>query len=556
MYNLITLVKMQLKEKLASKRTEKNGSKSFNILLSVFVAVLKFAMVSLLCGAFITVAKMFDLFNYPGYVPQSAISIAFLVMSGFSLLSCTVGLTKALYYSKDNAVLLTLPCTPNQIFFSKIIIFYIFELIRNFSFIVPVFAAYFFTHGYAIHYYLWMMLGVVFVSMLTVAIAAMLSIPGMWLANIFNQRALLQKIVLVTLVGVAVFGVFYVINLIPADIDLLQQSPFIKKQIRNFVDGYAYSNIETKTLNPVFNMTILLLGSEDFTSFSLGANLLRLLVLLGIIAVFAALTLLIARPLFYSMASKPFEFLKKKVKPRKNRVFNKKIAAFVNEILVTMKSSDRLYSNVAILFATPILIFLLNKIFAAMSIRELGQFMVSTANVLIIMLIVLNSNTYASSIFSKEGRSSYLIKTQPTNPIFLLVAKLVPNTLFVTLSLVLTYVVMYSTCGLTGIDLFYLIAGIWFIYLAHLLLCAEFDIMNPQNEAYATMGASDSNPNEAKATALAFILSFATAAMVFLILQMHERYNLYFKMLLVGIAAFAIKAFGFYQNVKLYYKEK
>lgn len=556
MDNLITLVKMQLKEKLASKRTEKHGSKSFNLLLSVFVAILKFAMVTLLCGAFITVAKMFNLFNYTGYVPPSAISIAFLVMTGFSLLSCTIGLTKSLYYSRDNAVLLTLPCTPNQIFLSKIIIFYVFELIRNFSFIVPVFVAYFFTHGFAVHYYIWMLFCIIFVSMLTVAIAALLSIPGMWLANLFNQRALLQKIVLVVLVGAAIMGVFYAINLIPANIDLLEQSPFIKRQIRNFVDNYAYSDVKAQTLNPVFNMTIVLLGSADLGSFVLGANLLRLLVLLGFVAVFAGLAALIVRPLFYSMASKPFEFLKKNVKPRKNRVHNKKIAAFANEMLVAIKSSDRLYSNVAILFATPILIFLLNKIFAAMSIRELGQFMVSTANVLIIMLIVLNSNTYASSIFSKEGRSSYLIKTQPTNPFGLLLAKLVPNTLFVTLSLVLTYVVMKDTCGLTGTDLLYLLGGIWFIYLAHLLLCAEFDIMNPQNEVYATMGSTESNPNEAKATALAFILSFATAFMVFLILQMHEPYNLYFKIMLVGIAAFVIKFVGFYQNVKLYYKEK
>ena len=96
MDNLITLVKMQLKEKLGSKRMERNGSKSFNLLLSVFVAILKFALVTVLCGAFITIAKMFSLFNYPGYVPQSAISLAFLVMLGFSLLSCTVGLTKSL----------------------------------------------------------------------------------------------------------------------------------------------------------------------------------------------------------------------------------------------------------------------------------------------------------------------------------------------------------------------------------------------------------------------------------------------------------------------------
>lgn len=556
MEKLLTLVKMQLKEKLGAKRAEKHGSKAFNVLLSVFAAVLKFALVTALCYAFITVAKMFNLFNYPGYVPQSAISIAFLVMAAFSLLSCTIGLTKSLYYSRDNAVLLTFPCTPTQIFLSKIIIFFIFELRRNLSFIVPVFVAYFLTHGYAIHYYLWMLLCFVFVSLLTVMVAALFSIPGMWLANIFNQHALLQKIVLVILVGCSILGVFYVINLIPANIDLLKQSPYIKRQIRNFLENYAYSDVKAQTLNPVFNMTIVLLGSADFISFSLGANLLRLLILLGFIGVFVGLAALIVRPLFYSMASKPFEFLKKNVKPKKNRVFNKKIAAFVNEFLVAMKSSDRIYSNVAMLFATPILIFLLNKIFAAMSIKELGQFMVSTANVLIIMLITLNSNAYAATIFSKEGRSSYLIKTQPTNPFGLLVAKLVPNTIFVTLSLILTYIVMYGICGLSGADLFYLLGGIWFIYLAHLLLSAEFDIMNPQTEEYATMGSSESNPNETKSTVVAFVLSFAVAALVFLILQMHERYNLYLKILLVAIAAFAIKAFTFYQNVKLYYKEK
>ena len=556
MEKLITLVKMQLGEKLGAKRVEKHGSKAFNVLLSVFVAVLKFAMITALCIAFITVAKMFSIFNYPGYVPQSAISLAFLVMSAFSLLSCTIGLTKSLYYSRDNAVLLTFPCTPNQIFLSKIIIFFIFELIRNLSFIVPVFVAYFLTHGYAMHYYIWMLFGFVFVSLLTVMIAALLSIPGMWLANLFNQHALLQKIVLVILVGSAIFGVFYLINLIPENIDLRQQSPAIRKQIRKFVDGYAYSNVQSKTLSPVFNMTLVLLGSADFISFSLGANLLRLLILLGFIGVFVGLAALIVRPLFYSMASKPFEFLKKNVKPRKNRVFSKRIAAFINEFLVAMKSSDRIYSNVTILFVTPILIFFLNKVFAAMSIREIGQFMVSTANILIIMLIVLNSNAYAATIFSKEGRSSYLIKTQPTNPFGLLVAKLVPNTVFVTLSLIFTYIVMYDLCGLSGIDLFYLLSGIWFIYLAHLILSAEFDIMNPQNEVYATMGDSETNPNETKSIIVAFIVSFATSALVFIILQMHEPYNLYLKIMLVGIAAFIVKAFTFYQNVKLYYKEK
>ena len=42
MEKLLTLVKMQLKEKLGAKRMEKHGSKAFNILLSVFSAILNF----------------------------------------------------------------------------------------------------------------------------------------------------------------------------------------------------------------------------------------------------------------------------------------------------------------------------------------------------------------------------------------------------------------------------------------------------------------------------------------------------------------------------------
>ena len=64
MEKLLTLVKMQLKEKLGAKRAEKHGSKTFSVLLTVFAAVLKFALVTALCYAFITVAKMFSLFNY------------------------------------------------------------------------------------------------------------------------------------------------------------------------------------------------------------------------------------------------------------------------------------------------------------------------------------------------------------------------------------------------------------------------------------------------------------------------------------------------------------
>ena len=561
MNNLITLVKMQLKEKLDFKYVAISKSAVFNFIVSALLVILKFAMVVVLCGAFIYVAQLFNLFNFNGAIPQSAISIILLVMLGASTLGCTVGLTKTLYYSRDNAFLLTLPAVPMQIFLSKIIIFFIFELKRNFSFLVPLFLAYFFLHKYAPVYYFWMLLCFVFVSMLTVALGALLSIPGMWLANAFNQHKMLQRICLVLIVALVILSLVYAISLIPADINIQDQLNYIKLQLRAFVDNFAYSNATSMkpdeyVLRPVYNMTLLLLGSDGFKPFSLGGSLARFGILLGIIALLTLASVFIVRPLFYKMASKPFEYQKKRVKERKNIPVDKKYSAFVHEFRIALKTPARMFSNIGIMISIPVIIYLLNKIFAAMSVRDFGEFMITAFNALIILLVALNANTYASSIYSRDGRSSYLIKTQPTSPFGLLVAKLVPNTAFVTVSFVITFFVVLKLCPLTLMNTVLFMLGLYFVYLTHLLYCAECDLMNPQTEIYATVGSTENNPNENKATALAFIAAFAIGIVILLLLSMRERQNLYLKILLVSVAAFVYEAFMFYQKIKLYYREK
>lgn len=558
MNNLITLVKMQLREKLNFGHKSAKDKTFFNVVFPIFTEVLKFALIALLCAAFIMVAQMFDLFKYNNKIPLPAMAFVFVAMTGMSIISCTVGLTKALYYSRDNAILLTLPCVPMQIFLSKIIIFLIYELKRGLSFIVPLFTAYFFLNGFGIHYYLWMLLCFFIVSVFVVSLGALLSIPGMWLANVFNQHKLLQRVCLVLIVGISVLALVFAISLIPENIDIPEQSDIIKNAIRGFVDRFAYENPAAivKEYRLLYDVSSVIIGGGVMGKFLLLDNLRRLGILLVITAVLVAISLVIVRPLFYKMASKPFEYLKKKTKEKANRCVNKKVTGFVHEMRIALKTSERMYSNVGILIAIPILIFLLNKIFAAMNVRDVGEFMILGTNILVILLIALNANTYAASIFSRDGRSSYLIKTQPTKPFGLLVAKLLPNTIFVTLSFIISFFVVKDLCRLSTLDSLYLIAGLWFVYLTHLLFSAELDIMNPQIEIYATVGNNDSNPNENKATAIAFFASFAVAAFIFFLLTKREGSVTFLKLMLVSMAAFAYKAFVFYQNIKLYYKEK
>ncbi len=552
MKNLLILVKMQLKEQLNFKRLDVKNVKLFNIVVSILGAILKFFAVFALCFVFLFIAKRYHLFAINS-VPSEVISLLFSVMILLSVVSCAIGLTKSMYYSRDNAVLLTLPCKPLEVYLSKLVIFFIFELKRNLSFLVPLFLAYFYSHGYKFFAYVWMLLCMVFISLLTVAIGALLSIPSMWIANFFRQHKWLQISVLaVTVVG-AIFGIFFAISIIPENINLVKNWPTIQDKIRQF-----FFNTYPEKYAILNDMTILFLGERSFVgaiTFPLGSTALRLLVLIGAVAGLLGLGLLIVKPMFYGMASKPFEYLKKPVKPKENKLRSRRFSAVFNEWLIAFKSSSRMAANVGILVATPMLIFLLNKIFLAMKTDATGRDMIVAFNILIILLVVLNSNCSAASIFSKDGRSSYLIKTQPSKYPILILSKLMPNTVFACLSVFAAFIIMMITLSVSVGDLLTLSLGLGFIYLAHMLYSAELDLMNPQVELYATVGNTESNPNETKSTVMAFLISFVVALATFLLLREGSG-RVFFKLALVGLLLLCYRIYIFFAKLRLYYNEK
>ncbi len=553
MRNLIILVKMQLKQRLNFKRFEIEKVTWFQILLSVLGEILKLALVIGLCAVFLIACELLPLFSPRGIpAPIELISIVFFAMLVVSVVSCTVGLTNSMYYSRDNAVLLTLPCLPMQVYLSKLIIFFVFEIKRNFSFIVPLFVAYFITNGYSVWAYLWLIPCILTLSLFTVSVGAVFSIPAMWVANFFRQRRWLQMGGLVTVVAVAVVLVFWGISLIPENIDLVETWGTTYWQIQDFINGFA------KVLPFTLSLATMFLGRLNSTipTLPFGEMALTFAILIGITLVLLALGLLVVQPMFYKMASTPFEYLKKVTRPRPNRVRPRRVSAVYNEFLIAVKSSARMFENVGILISVPMLIFLLNKIFLAMKTRELGDNMIIAFNVLIILLVLLNANCYASSIFSRDGRSNYLIKTQPSKYPILVLSKLLPNTVFAIGSMIATYVIMLLTTTAGALNITLLMLSIGMTYLTHMLYCAELDLMNPQVELYASVGNTESNPNETNATVTAFIASFVIAVVIFLVLLDPTSSSVYVKYLIVALIAVIYKTYIFFAKLRLYYKEK
>ena len=553
MKSLMILVKMQLKEQLNFKRLDIENVNRFHIIASILGAVLKFALVTALCVVFLIVSKLLGLFSFANLpVPSTVISLVFSVMLLASIISCVVGLTKSMYYARDNAVLLTLPCMPIQVYLSKLIIFFIFELKRNLSFIIPLFIAYFATHGYSFFAYPWMLFCILWVSLFSVAAGALLSIPAMWIANFFKQHRSLQIGGIATVVVFAAVALFYGISLIPENIDLLATWDTTYWEIQDFLNAYATN------FSALYDLTLMMLGETEnlVTTFPPLMTFLRFLMLAVAAVALLGIGLLIVRPLFYKMASTPFEYLKKPIKPKKNTLRTRRYASVYYNFLTSLKSSGRVFSNVGILISVPMLIFLLNKIFLAMNTRDLGDHMVVAFNVLIVLLIILNANCDAASIFSRDGRSSYLIKTQPSKYPILVLSKLLPNTVFCLLSLTATFVILILTLRMDYLDVTMLMLSVGMTYLAHMLYCAELDLMNPQVELYATVGSSESNPNETKATVSAFVISFVAAVIIFLLLLEGVGINVYLKYLLVSLCAILYRVRMFFTRLRLYYKEK
>lgn len=554
MKNLVILVKMQLKEQLNFKRLSIKDAKKFHILVSILAAVLKFALVTALCAAFLIAAQIIGLFSLGDLpVPTTVISIVFSVMLIAGTFSCVIGLTKSIYYARDNAVLLTLPCLPIQVYLSKLIVFFVFELKRNLSFTVPLFIAYYAVYGYAAWTYFWMLLCMVLISLFTVSIGALLSIPAMWISAFFRRYRSLQIAGITVLSAIAICAVFFAISLIPDDIDLLATWTTTYWKIQDALEWYSVY------LSPLYNVALMMLGETEnlVTYFPFWNTVLRFLVIFGITAVLMGLGLCIVQPLFYKMASTPFEYLKRKVPPKKNRRLTRRFSAFYNEFLMAIKSPNRMIQNIGIFISVPMLIYLLNKIFIVMKTRELGDHMVVAFNVIIILLIILNSNTSFASIFSRDGRTIYLLKTHPAKYMLLILAKLLPNSAFVAGSVLATLGIMLGTIkSLSALDTLLLVAAISFTYLAHMCYCAELDLMNPQTELYATVGNSESNPNETKATISAFLISFCVGGVIFLVLTDPTSSNVYAKYLLVAAAALIWRVRLLFSNVKVYYKEK
>lgn len=543
---LKTLVMMQLKDKLDLSFVKSKRGLIFKIVLSVVKLVAVTAVFYLL----FFICNMLGVFYPSGYIPDTVANVLFTVMQLMSVVTCIVGLTQALYMTADNRVLLTLPASSATVFFSKLILYYVFELKRNVTFTLPMFIAYGMINGAVWYYYLWLIFCFAFISMIPVVIGALVSIPALFVATFVKQFKWLQLSLMFVSSGLVVWGIVALIGVIPPNINIMGTWGSLFLSIQRFLNGFA------KALYPFYCLTLMIVGGTLRIGSKLfaGDTFAYFGVMLACLAVALGLAYLLAKPLFIRMAARQFEFEKMVVPPKNNKVFNKKLSPVLETLQMNVRSGRYVLSAIVQLALPAIAILLLNKLYASMNTNYTGEVMTKTFNLLVMLVITVAFNNEYATVYSKEANARNIIKTRPQNPIYTLLGRIAPRIAIIVLS---TFAVVITAVSVSSSDKGELVMmGLvtLFVAMAHLLWCAEMDVMHSYADQYATVGVQFDSPNERNATIVGFLLS-AFFAFAYYFLSDRGTTSSIVKGIIIAAVFLAARIYLYVTRIKHYFVE-
>jgi len=561
MKQLLQLTLFQLKDKI-----DMSWMKSKKTLIrSIVFGILKFAVVAAVVFVVLyALTRVGFISKYQDVLPLFTMFLT--VITFLNLCSSTYNLTKSLYLSDDNKVLITFPVNANKLFFSKLFVYFFYEFKKSITLLIPgVFGFLLFEANSYIASeisfitIIWMIIPIILLIIIQVLLSAVISIPFMYIYRLFKRNQIFDLIIVTLAVAAFIFIVVKLINLIPEDIDLDRQWPMMVNGFENFIvtfDRYAY---------PINMYSRIFFGESCGSGYHYqltGFTFIRTLIAIGAVGVLTAFAFLLIRPVYFKMIYKTFEFDKNPQLAAKKNVKHKKYITFANkEFKLSFRDFDISGSYIAIYIIIPILLFFMDRVISAISTSMRGNNIAIAVNVLLTILPLLASNSTVATLYSKEGRTAYLTKSNPVNPFIPLTSKLLFNLLFCVPSIVACSIIFANFSGLGVLIAVLFSVSVLLIQYAHIFYCAAQDIMNPQNEVYATTGNDFNNPNEAKATILAFIGSFIITFIFYFMLvesvTLHGNYmSAFIRLLIIAIVLFAGFLYLFIKKIQAFYYEK
>lgn len=459
------LIIMQVRDLLDLEWLKSRRKTLFKSVFAMLGIVVFTAIVALVFSLFYTLTGIL--------ITENILTFMLTILFLLSLVSCTGGLNKSLYHSSDNILLLSFPTRPNQVYMSKLIVYYLYELRRNLRFFLSFFVGYGIFVNAGVVYYIAMLFIYLFTILLPVLIGALLSIPLMLLKHLIDRFHLVKVgIYFLAIMGVYFLG-FYASRYLPTEFRLVAEWGPIYRQIIAITDLVANQSLFIRN---IIDVVFLKNGWQNI------AIILALTVSLAILAYF------ISRPLYFRLASRPLEIRAKTIKkPYVNHMNKSVFRGFLKkEALVLWRTPEKFVSEYMFLLLSPLIIFYFIKLISAMPLAGLGVAMQKSFAIFLLIVILVASNTISAISISSEGKAFYFAKTLPISTTKQVWAKMTINMAMNILAIFSCSWMLYYHEAVQLWESGYIFLILCLIGVGHIFWSVEIDIKNPKVQQYAT----------------------------------------------------------------------
>lgn len=501
MFRRIKLLTMlQLSDRIKLKKT--NSIK--DVLARTGLAILSIALVTAICTGIIY--ALCDIMSIPKL--DSLIVFVIFFLQVLSIISCTSGLLKTLYLGKDNQILLSYPAHHVEVFLSKILVFYIYELIKGVFILLPLLIGFGLIFKLmSVVYIIVSLFMVLILSLLPVLMGAFLTIPVLFVTRLLNKMVVVKGVLAIGLLVGLFYLVYLLMELIPVPLRIVAlYNSFIMK----FVGFITSVNKYALFYNNIGNI---ITGNNLFGN---------LLIIVGVILGLIILVAILAMPLYFNLASKSHEHSNVKKHKGGNVAHKNVFFTFVKkEWLLSIRNLGDFIGNYSFMFATPYVAYVLVSIFSAIDRNLLGHHMTIVFTAFIVLVLASASNTSSAMAITKEGSEFVLLKTVPSDASKMAWAKIFFNLFFSSIMIIVSFVVVAVFC-----DRIENMNTLWMMLIAVLLINVglvfwsfQIDIMNPNLREYASNGDTSSVKNESLSILVGLIVSLVFVIISLIILM-------------------------------------
>lgn len=554
-HKLATLSVMQLKDKWNLSSYARKRDIFFKFVFRVIIFACATAFMYLIMNLSVTKLGIF----FSSKIPVTAMVVLILVLTLFEAISILVGLTNALYFSKDNSVLITYPVKASDLFLSKIIVYYIDALKKACALLLPTIFAFGLIYGYNFFYFIWVAILMLIYIAFIVLVCAVLSIPTYFVMKFLKKHAIAKFVFSLTVLGLVVWGSIALMNVVPADINLIKTYAKFSLGVNNFLKWFSNTFKITAAITTMFCGVRKGMGFSPLSWYSLivPVCLIAAIVLLTVINMF------VSRPFYTKMISATSRANKNSKREKKNNKHSKYVSVYRYELLRIIRDEKQVVSTLVTIVMVPLLILLANKVYGSIKLSLFGIKLTSMFNYFFVLILALSHNVATSHIYSKDGPSWNVNKTMPVDPRKALIARLLYNVTS-SIFIIIPGVIIYTSLNeqINPFATILIIASMILLSTFHCLLSASYDFSNSKNKDKADIGSEIISTHEGVSLLYAIVISVAIILFIFIfnkttisLPKLPLQVRVYIRTVLIGTALVVFEMYMFRKKIRATYQE-